>query len=166
MQNIAGRGPAVVNNKISVDSETEALPCRAPFKPNSSMSLPADSVWEGFLKMQPALGSFGCDFQRLSLNSAVRWQCLLCARLARNVAPSAIFVSKSGHDRYSAWTCATFQFVRFAGRRSIKRPASPPQKLRCPWPCFMRNARRRCRECFQKFQTGQVQFAGLGQKPH
>ena len=89
-QNVARRRIAVVDDKIPCSCDTAAPPTRAPFKPSSSINLPA-GIAGGFLNMQPALGAAGCEAQRFWLNALIR--CAMDSGESGrpwNIAPSAM----------------------------------------------------------------------------
>ena len=85
--------------KLPCSAETTAPPTRVPFKPSSSISLPA-GIEAGFLNMHPALGAAGCDCQRFRLYSFMR--CSMASRepgWPRSTAARAMCVFKAGQLR-------------------------------------------------------------------
>ena len=108
--------------------------------PSSSISLPA-GMGNGFLKMQPALGAAGCDFQRRRLNSSIR--CSITSDNSRwpcNTAPSAMWVFKVRQQRYSTSSSLRNQSFRFPVTSISRTDSTRSNVAPSIAPAFMRRA--------------------------
>ena len=167
LQNIAGAGIAFIDDKISMHRR-DTWP-----RPGARLSIPVPQsacrptrIGDGFLKMQPALGSFGCEVPAPLIESAgaLRYGLLRVGPAPKSRRPARCLPGKTGRTGIRPGLLPMLRLMNLPGV-SMNEHCVMTSKIALPMApgVHTQRAADAAGNAFEKFQSGQINSRALAE---